>query len=122
MGLDFRTAARNIRRQATESDLSSDDSMDSTMQSADLGHGRTWEPTTVVTDGQDPASPGGPAPYNAAPPEGSPVATDEEYLNPRSPRPQPRQTMPHVQGPDEDISTLHNARRASYETKIGRFR
>jgi hypothetical protein len=30
--------------------------------------------------------------------------------------------MPHVQGPDEDVTTLHSARLASYNTKNVRFR
>jgi hypothetical protein len=115
--MDFRAAARKMA-----GELSSDLSVDPTMQDASLPSRRDEGQPDVSSDGMDPASPGGPSPYNGADPFGEPVATDEEWLDPQGPKPKRYEPMPHVQGPDEDVTTLHSARLASYYTKKERFR
>lgn len=113
--MDFRAFAR----QAGE--LSSDLSMDPQMQDAHdpattVPHGDT----VVHTDGADPAAPGGPAPYNAVEPFGAPAVDDPLWKDPQedTSRGAP---MPHVDGPDEDKTTLHNARLAAYAGKADRY-
>lgn len=72
--------------------------------------------STPDTDGQDPASPGGPAPYNGAEPAGAPVTSDPELKAPGEPKKQPYADMPYVgPGPAVDTTTLHNARRQPTE-------
>lgn len=91
-----------------------DESLDPMMQDAGLPAGRTeWQPDPE-SDGMDPATPGGPAPYNGAEPFGEPVATDPEWLDPRD-RSGKDQRMPYQPGPDVDVTTLHRARRESYQ-------
>lgn len=64
------------------------------------------------TDGQDPATPGGPSPYNAAEPAGQPVVSDPERTSPGEPKKQPYADMPYTgPGPAVDTTTLHSARR-----------
>jgi hypothetical protein len=126
--MDFRAAAR---RTATEnlsgSNLSSDLNMDPTMQEAHdpsmtVPHGDS----VVHTDGADPASPGGPAPYNAAEPvEGQPVVDDPLWRD-QSPSDDDEDhrgaPIPNSgPGTDEDKTTLHNARLASYQDKAERY-
>lgn len=103
------------------SELSSDMSMDPTMQDAALPTARTWTQPEPETDDLDPAAPGGPSPYNATPPFGKPVTTDQEWLAPTGPKPRRYQPMPHIMGPDEDVATLHSARRRSYQDKADRY-
>lgn len=71
------------------------------------------------TDGQDPASPGGPAPYNGAEPAGAPVTSNPELKAPDEPKKQPYADMPYVgPGPAVDTTTLHNARRQPMEENM----
>lgn len=68
------------------------------------------------TDGQDPATPGGPAPYNGAEPTGSPVVSDPEATAADEPKKPPYSDMPYAgPGPSVDTTTLHNARRQPRE-------
>lgn len=118
--MDFRAAARKIAESnMTDSNLSSDLSMDPTQISHDpkmtIPHGQD----PVHTDGQDPAAPGGAAPYNAVEPFGEPAVDDPLWRDPS--QDDTRGTpIPHVDGPDEDKTTLHNARLASYVAKADR--
>lgn len=119
----FRTSALH-----QAADLSSDMSMDPTMQDAALPTSRTWGQPRAETDNLDPAAPGGPAPYNAAPPFGKPVTTDQMWLDPQATPPHKYQPLPHIKGPDVDVTvlkpasrTLHTARRESYEGKAARY-
>lgn len=115
--MDFVGAVRHLA-----DDTSSEMSMDTANMGSDLPSSRTWSQPRPQTDDADPASPGGPAPYNASDPFSEPVTTDQEWLDPQGELPKKYQPMPHVQGPDEDVVTLHNARLASYEGKGTRFR
>lgn len=117
--MDFVAAARHLALDSDPMGMS----LDPTMQDA-KGVGNDERPSAipVATDGQDPATPGGPAPYNGAEPFGEPVTTDEMWLDPQGHQPNRYAPVPHVTGPDEDRTTLHSARRASYDTKIKRFR
>lgn len=68
------------------------------------------------TDGQDPATPGGPAPYNGAEPTGKPVTTDPMWMSPDEPPKPPYSPTPYLgPGPNVDVNTLHNARRRPVE-------
>jgi hypothetical protein len=68
------------------------------------------------TDGQDPATPGGPAPYNGAEPTGKPVTTDPMWQSPDEPPKPPYSPTPYLgPGPNVDVTTLHNARRRPVE-------
>lgn len=72
--------------------------------------------TEPGTDEQDPATPGGPAPFNGAKPVGAPVATDPLWRNPAEPKKPPYTPLPYTgPGPGVDTTTLHNARRAPME-------
>lgn len=108
------------QRLAADADLTGM-SLDPTMQ--DVGPtSRPVDPQLPPsTDEQDPATPGGPAPYNGAEPFGEPVVSDPMWLDP-SKNERSNGAIPHVEGPDEDKTTLHNARRASYGAKNKRFR
>jgi hypothetical protein len=67
--------------------------------------------TQPDTDGQDPATPGGPAPYNGAEPTGKPVTTDPMWQSPDEPPKPPYSPTPYLgPGPSVDVTTLHNAR------------
>lgn len=69
-----------------------------------------------ATDGQDPATPGGPSPYNGAEPVGQPVTTDPMWKSPDEPRKPPYSPTPYTgPGPNVDVTTLHNARRTPME-------
>lgn len=115
--MDFRTAARRL---ASDADITGM-SLDPTMQDA-TNTSRPADPQLPPsTDGMDPATPGGPAPYNGAEPFGEPVVSDPMWLDP-SEHPESKGPIPHVDGPDEDRTTLHNARRASYGAQNKRFR
>ncbi len=115
--MDFRAAAR------TAGELSSDLSMDPSMQDAKdpRTRGLVVAPSPD-TDGGDPATPGGPAPYNGAPPFGEPATSDPEWLDPQTQTSgQPRRTpVPFIEGPNQMQNTLHNARAASYAAKTAR--
>lgn len=119
--MNFRAAHRKI------ADLSADESMDSTMQDASLpGRRQTFQPTPA-TDGQDPATPGGPAPYNGVAPFGKPVASDPMLPTPQGHEPG-RKPIPWTgPGPDVDVTTLHaaslfNQRAHAYQRKTQRMR
>lgn len=114
--MDFRGFLR------TAGDLSADMSMDpSSMGAESEDKRRTYQPDPS-TDGMDPATPGGPAPYNSVEPFGQPVATDPLLPTPQGHEPG-RKNMPFTgPGPDVDTTTLHNARLASYERKNVRNR
>lgn len=116
--MNFLAAAQRLA-----ADLSSDMSMDTANMGEDSAMltTRTWGQPEPDTDDLDPAAPGGPAPYNGVPPFGKPVTTDQEWLDPQGPQPRRYQPMPHMKGPDEDVSTLHSARRTSYEEKAARY-
>jgi hypothetical protein len=69
-----------------------------------------------ATDGQDPATPGGAAPYNGAEPLGQPVSTDPMWKSPDEPKKPPYSPTPYTgPGPNVDVTTLHNARRTPME-------
>jgi hypothetical protein len=69
-----------------------------------------------ATDGQDPATPGGAAPYNGAEPTGQPVTTDPMWKSPDEPKKPPYSPTPYTgPGPSVDVTTLHNARRTPME-------
>lgn len=69
-----------------------------------------------ATDGQDPATPGGPAPYNGAEPAGQPVTSDPMWKSPDEPKKPPYSPTPYTgPGPSVDVTTLHNARRTPME-------
>jgi hypothetical protein len=115
--MDFRAAARR-----TAGDLSSDLAMDPTMQDAHdpaktVPHGTD----PVHTDGADPASPGGPAPYNGADPLGEPAVDDPLWRDPSEEDTNRGGPVPHIDGPDQNTTTLHNARLASYSAKADRY-
>jgi hypothetical protein len=113
--VNFRTAAQQLA-----GSLSSDDAMDS---SQSLGNDA--DPTAAPVqldpqgDGQDPATPGGPSPFNGAGPFGEPVATDPEWRDPQE-GPRSRGPVPFTPGPHVDSTTIHNARRASYQQRNSR--
>lgn len=68
------------------------------------------------SDGQDPATPGGPAPYNGAEPTGKPVTSDPMWKSPDEPEKPPYSPTPYLgPGPSVDTTTLHNARRTPVE-------
>ena len=117
--MDFVAAARHLAAGYDDDPMGM--SLDPTMQDA-KGVGNDPSPGSIPpkSDGQDPATPGGAAPYNGSEPFGQPVTTDEMWLDPQKNKPAPYSPMPHVFGPDEDKTTLHNARRASYERKSNR--
>lgn len=118
--MDFRTAARVV---ATSDPDITGMSLDPTAPTSyELPPPAPAQPDPA-TDGQDPATPGGPAPYNGAEPFSEPVVTDPMWLDPqRDDKNLHGQPMPHKVGPHEDVTTLHNARRASYDAQITRFR
>jgi hypothetical protein len=114
--MDFRGARRLIA-----GDLSGDLAMDTANDashdpSRTLNHGQS----PVHTDGQDPASPGGPAPYNGDEPYGEPAVDDPMWRDPSQDDENKGGPVPHVEGPNEGQTTLHNARLASYMAKAGR--
>lgn len=114
--MNFRAAARRI--QASSPDLSEDSSMDPTNMGGEPwpGDGDGGQPGGE-TDGQDPATPGGPAPYNAADPHrGDQVSPDPLYKDPDEPTMQGAD-MPHASGPGLEANTLHNARRTRYAAR-----
>lgn len=69
------------------------------------------------TDQQDPATSGGPAPYNGTPPFGRPVTTDPEWTDQQDPATKkPYSPMPYAgPGPGVDTTILHEARRGPTE-------
>ena len=121
--MNFRAATRRTAADnSSGSNLSSDLSMDPTMQDAHnpastIPHGRD----PVHTDGADPAAAGGPAPYNAAEPYGEPAVDDPLWRNPAEEDTNRGGPIPHIDGPGENVTTLHNARRASYVDKASRY-
>jgi hypothetical protein len=84
--MDFRTAAKRIVADSLSSDLS----MDPTMQDAHP-EGRSMPV---------------PAPYNGAGPFGDPVVSDPMWKDPQDRTNHQGQPIPHVEGPDEDKTTL----------------
>jgi hypothetical protein len=73
--------------------------------------------TEPATDEQDPATPGGPSPFNGADPFSQPVSTDPMWEDPSNPtKKKPYSPTPSTgPGPDVDTPTLHSARRAPME-------
>jgi hypothetical protein len=120
--MDFRAAARRTASDETGSSLSSDLSMDPTMQDAhDPGSTVPHGTDPVHTDGADPAAGGGASPYNGVEPFGQPAVDDPLWRDPSGPDSERGAPMPHIDGPDEDKTTLHNARLASYTGKADRY-
>jgi hypothetical protein len=114
--VNFRAAAQKIA-----GELSSDMAMDPTsMATQDSGDLRANQPDPT-SDDSDPATPGGAAMYNGALPFGEPVASDPEWRDPQD-GPRSGGPVPYTPGPGVDTTTIHNARRASYEQKITRMR
>lgn len=114
--MDFRA----FLRQAGE--LSSDMSLDPTMQDPhDPGQTVTHGQDPVHTDGSDPATPGGPSPYNGTAPFGQPAVDDPLWRDPSEEDTEKGRPIPHVDGPNEDVTTLHNARLACYAAKADRY-
>jgi hypothetical protein len=115
--MDFREAARR-----TALTMDNDMSMDSNSMSVQESP-HAWSGTTdPSTDGMDPASPGGASPYNGAEPFGKPVVENPEWLDPSQGGDRRSHTVPYVPGPTENITTLHNARRAAYAAQGKRNR
>lgn len=120
--MDFRAFHRKVA-----DDLSSDMSMDPTQEDASLPHGRQTFQPPPATDGQDPATPGGPSPLNGTEPYGKPVASDPLLPTPSQHQPG-RDPVPYTgPGPDVDVTvlhgaSLHNDRQAAYHNKITRMR
>lgn len=116
--MDFRAAARKIA-----SGLSSDLAMDSTMQDAhDSAPSVPCATDPVHTDGADPATPGGVAPYNGVEPFGEPAVDDPLWRDPSEEDANRGGPIPHIEdGRDLDKTTLHNARLASYGAKADRY-
>lgn len=114
--MDFRAAARHLAE-----GLSSDMAMDPTAQDLDVPEQRRNQPDPT-SDDQDPATPGGAAMYNGAEPFSAPVATDPEWVDPEDRQDRKHSPVPFTPGPDLDTTTIHNARRASYEQKTERGR
>jgi hypothetical protein len=117
--MDFRAAARNA-----SSGLSSDLAMDPTMEDAKDPLRTQYGQPDPTTDGADPATSAGASPYNGAPPFGAPVTSDSEWLDPQTQVDGPTQRgapVPHTTGPHVDQTTLHDARRQSYEDKAARY-
>lgn len=113
--MDFRAAAHRIA-------LDMGDEMDTgtmSVQQPETPWGAAGAPST---DGLDPAAPGGPAPYNGAEPFGEPVTSDQEWLDPSKNVDRRGRTVPYTPGPTENVTTLHNARRAQYEAQEVRTR
>lgn len=114
--MDFRAAAENLALQRQAVDRYSDPAAspgrtpDADL-SSDIDPRDVDAAPSVESDGRNPASPGGPAPYNGAEPFGEPVTSDPEWLDPQGPKPRRYQPMPYVPGPDEDVTTLHPASR-----------
>lgn len=106
--MDFRAAARHFASEFDMADKTTD-SLSPTVPAAQ-DHDRITSEPDPETDGQDPATPGGPSPYNGAAPFSEPVVTDPLWRDPTQPR-NPRDKMPFTPGPDVDVSTLHRARR-----------
>jgi hypothetical protein len=103
--MDFRAAFKVL----AEGSLSSDMSMDTTNMADGSPDGRPTPPALPPsTDGMDPATPGGPAPYNGSEPFGDPVTSDPLWKDPQDRSDHRRQPVPHVEGPDEDKTTLRN--------------
>ena len=96
--------------------------MDPSMNDRDIRGPNGFSQPDVSTDNQDPATPGGPSPYNGVAPFGSPVVHDPEWMDPQRHETEDvrGRPVPHIEGPGENQNTLHNARRASYATKIKR--
>lgn len=119
--MDFRASHRH----ASPGDLSTDESMDPVGMGGEESTGRLPSGTSQPdVDGSDPATPGGPSPYNGVEPFGDPATSDPEYLDPkkdRDPADSRYAPVPHIDGPDEDKTTLHNARRTSYVAKSDRY-
>lgn len=121
--MNYRSA---LRRQA-DGGLSSDMSMDPSGQDTHQDDRGSLAPAPPVDDdGQDPATPGGPSPYNGTTPFSEPVTSDPEWLDPQG-DPGRGKAIPHIEDPNvnEDRSTLHpaslhNARAASYQAKHAR--
>jgi hypothetical protein len=107
--MDFRRAAARMTASGV------DDSLDASMQDAGLpaGHGTDVQPPPQ-SDGMDPATPGGPAPYNGAEPFGQPVTTDPEWRDPRDWDTAKDEPMPHIEGPKQNALTLHGLRHKAY--------
>lgn len=115
--MDFRAAARHL----ADSNLT-EMSLDPQMQDAHdpastVPHGTD----PVHSDGADPAAGGGPAPYNGAEPFGEPAVDDPLWRDPSEEDTGRGGPMPHIDGPDQGKTTLHNARLASYEAKADRY-
>jgi hypothetical protein len=116
--MDFRAAARVVA-------LNMGDDMDMELGTMNVQtQTNPWQHggTPPSTDGMDPASPGGSAPYNGAEPFGEPVVADPEWLDPSKNENRRGHTMPYTPGPTENVTTLHNARRAQYAAKEVRNR
>jgi hypothetical protein len=119
--MNFRAAARHLAGDNTSSNLSSDFSMDPTMQSPrDFGTVPSGT-DPVSTDGADPASPGGSAPYNGTEPFGEPTVDDPLWRDPSEEDDNRGGPMPHIDGPNEDQTTLHRARLGCYQAKAERY-
>lgn len=120
--MDFRAAARHLASALSDSSLSGDFSMDPTGRDPSDPTQTVPQGREVVhTDGGDPASPGGSSPYNGSEPFGQPVVDDEMWRDPSQEDTNRGGPIPHVDGPDEDKTTLHNARHLSYVGKAERY-
>lgn len=101
MRLDYREAARRITADAEDLGLQGRDE-DRYVNPQPDNRPTVFQPG-VQTDGLDPATVGGPAPYNSAQgPYGAPVASDPLLQAPI----QPGGAVPHKLGPDEDTTIL----------------
>jgi hypothetical protein len=121
--MNYRAALRRSAGDNTGSSLSSDLSMDPTMQDAHdpastVPHGTD----PVHTDGADPATPGGASPYNGAEPFGQPAVDDPLWRDPSQEDTNRGGPIPHIEDDRHvDRTTLHNARMAGYQAMADRY-
>jgi hypothetical protein len=115
--MDFQAAARHVA-------LSMDDDLDMELGTMDVQTQTSpWAGAGAPsTDNMDPATPGGAAPYNGAEPFGKPVTSNPEWLDPTQGDSRRGHTVPYTPGPTENVTTLHNARRARYAARDVRNR
>jgi hypothetical protein len=108
--MDFRAYLRKRADDSMGGDLAGYNSMDPTGLGdvSNTDHRTDYQPDPE-TDGQDPATPGGASPFNAAEPLSEPVSSDPECLDPQGDKPHTFSPMPHATGPDMDTTTLHGA-------------
>lgn len=102
--MDFREAVRKM------ADYPSGWSEDLGMNSHLPERNRVQSQPDPSTDEQDPATSGGPSPFNGVAPFGEPVASDPLWLDPQDEEDHRGKHTPYRKGPDENVTTLHARR------------